>query len=65
MSVIDSDQHLYEYRGLREEHIDPGAVAEEHPDQNVALAHAGELRPVVGDRQLQIETPLVDERGWR
>jgi hypothetical protein len=23
MSVIDSDQHLFEYRGLWQEHIDP------------------------------------------
>jgi predicted TIM-barrel fold metal-dependent hydrolase len=26
--IIDSDQHLFEYRGLWEEHIDPGARAE-------------------------------------
>jgi hypothetical protein len=26
--VIDSDQHLYEYRGLWEEHIDPAMKRE-------------------------------------
>jgi hypothetical protein len=26
--VIDCDQHLYEYRGLWEEHIDPGLRGE-------------------------------------
>lgn len=68
-AVIDSDQHLFEYRGLWEEHIDPGLRGE-------AIRFAddpqGHVRVVWRDRVLSVadvqtpgETDAIGERRRR
>ena len=65
MSVIDSDQHLYEYRGLWEEYIDPAMRADAIQFVDDALGHVhvmwrGEVL-AVADVQLPGETDAIGE----
>jgi predicted TIM-barrel fold metal-dependent hydrolase len=68
-SVLDSDQHLYEYRGLWEDHVDPGLREEAIRFADDPLGH---VRVVwrdrvlaVADVQLPGETDAVGERRRR
>ncbi len=68
-TLIDSDQHLYEYRGLWGEHIDPGLRGDAIRFVDDALGH---VRVVwrdrvlaVADVQLPGETDAIGERRRR
>jgi hypothetical protein len=68
-AVIDSDQHLYEYRGLWEEHVDPGLRDEAIRFVDDPLGH---VRVVWRDRALAVadvqtpgETDAIGERRRR
>jgi hypothetical protein len=68
-TLIDSDQHLYEYRGLWEEHIDPGLRGEALRFVDDALGH---VRVAWRDRVIAIadvqqpgETDAIGERRRR
>jgi predicted TIM-barrel fold metal-dependent hydrolase len=67
--VIDCDQHLYEYRGLWEEHIDPGL---RHEALRFADDPLGHVRLTWRDRVLSVadvqmpgETDAIGERRRR
>ncbi len=67
--VLDSDQHLFEYRGLWEEHVDPALRAEAIRFADDALGH---VRVVWRDRVLSVadvqvpgETDAIGERRRR
>jgi predicted TIM-barrel fold metal-dependent hydrolase len=67
--VIDCDQHLYEYRGLWEEHIDPGLRDEalrltDDPLGHVHLTWRGRALSVA-DVQMPGETDAIGERRRR
>jgi hypothetical protein len=68
-AIIDSDQHLYEYRGLWEEHIDPALRADAIRFVDDALGHVRVMwrdRPLtVADVQLPGETDAIGERRRR
>ncbi len=51
MRVIDCDQHLYEYRGLWEEHIDPSM--------------RGDAIRFVDDALGRLGAALLDDARWR
>ena len=63
MTVIDSDQHLYEYRGLWEEHIDPSMRDDAIRFVDDALGHVRVMWRdevlAVGDVQLPGETDAI------
>ena len=68
-NVIDSDQHLYEYRGLWAEHIDPA-----HRDDAIRFVDdaLGHVRVLWRDRLLSVadvqmpgETDAIGERRRR
>jgi predicted TIM-barrel fold metal-dependent hydrolase len=67
--VIDSDQHLYEYRGLWEEHIDPAMKREAIRFSDDALGHVHvkwrEHVLAVADVQTPGETDAIGERRRR
>ncbi|HME71778.1 MAG TPA: hypothetical protein VKM54_18180, partial [Myxococcota bacterium] len=67
--VIDSDQHLYEYRGLWEEHIDPVMRREAIRFADDPLGHARvmwrEHVLAVADVQTPGETDAIGERRRR
>ncbi|HEX4493943.1 MAG TPA: hypothetical protein VH914_22265 [Acidimicrobiia bacterium] len=68
-TVIDSDQHLFEYRGLWEEHIDPALRDEairfvDDEVGNVAVKWRG-VELVTADVQLPGETDAIGERRRR
>ncbi len=69
MAVIDSDQHLFEYRGLWEEHIDPSARDEAIRFVDDALGNVSvrwrEHELVTADVQLPGETDAIGERRRR
>ncbi len=69
MSIIDSDQHLYEYRGLWEEHIDPSMRGDAIRFVDDALGHVRvmwrEEVLAVGDVQLPGETDAIGQRRLR
>jgi predicted TIM-barrel fold metal-dependent hydrolase len=69
MTIIDSDQHLFEYRGLWEEHVDPPLRGEAIRFVDDALGH---VRVVwrdqvlsVADVQVPGETDAIGERRRR
>src|SRR3990172_3768767 len=67
--VIDSDQHLFEYRGLWEEHVDPGLRHEAIRFEDDALGHVtlrwrGRVLGVA-DVSLPGETDAIGERRRR
>ena len=68
-AVIDSDQHLFEYRGLWEEHVDPALRDEAIRFLDDSLGH---VRVVWRDRLLGVadvqmpgETDAIGERRRR
>jgi hypothetical protein len=67
--VIDSDQHLYEYRGLWEEHIDPAMRHEAIRFADDPLGHARvmwrEHVLSIADVQIPGETDAIGERRRR
>ncbi len=67
--VIDSDQHLFEYRGLWEEHIDPAHRADAIRFVDDALGHVRVMWRdcvlSVADVQLPGETDAIGERRRR
>jgi predicted TIM-barrel fold metal-dependent hydrolase len=67
--VIDSDQHLYEYRGLWEEHIDPTMRSEAIRFSDDPLGHVRvtwrEHVLAVADVQMPGETDAIGERRRR
>ena len=67
--VIDSDQHLFEYRGLWQEHVDPGLRHEAIRFEDDALGHVtlrwrGRVLGVA-DVSLPGETAAIGERRRR
>lgn len=67
--VIDCDQHLYEYRGLWEEHIDPGMRSEairftDDAQGHVRVTWRGRVL-TVADVQTPGETDAIGERRRR
>jgi hypothetical protein len=69
VTVIDSDQHLFEYRGLWEEHIDPASRDEairfvDDEVGNVSVRWRDQLL-VSADVQLPGETDAIGERRRR
>jgi hypothetical protein len=68
-AVIDSDQHLFEYRGLWEEHIDPRRRGDAIRFEDDALGHVRvkwrERVLSVADVQLPGETDAIGERRRR
>jgi predicted TIM-barrel fold metal-dependent hydrolase len=67
--VIDCDQHLYEYRGLWQEHIDPGLHHEairfaDDPQGHVRVTWRDRVLSVA-DVQLPGETDAIGERRRR
>ena len=68
-SVIDSDQHLYEYRGLWEEHIDPALRDDAIRFVEDSLGHVKvvwrDTALAVADVQLPGETDAIGERRRR
>jgi predicted TIM-barrel fold metal-dependent hydrolase len=69
MTVIDSDQHLFEYRGLWEEHVDPALRSEalRFVDDSLGHVHVVWRDQVlsVADVQLPGETDAIGERRRR
>src|SRR5262245_57223263 len=69
MTVIDSDQHLFEYRGLWEEHVDPGLRDEALRFVDDPLGHVRVLWRdqviSVADVQVPGETDAIGERRRR
>lgn len=67
--VIDSDQHLYEYRGLWEQHIDPAMRGEAIRFVDDRLGHVRvtwrEQVLAVADVQMPGETDAIGERRRR
>ena len=68
-TVIDSDQHLFEYRGLWEEHVDPALRSEalrfvDDPLGHVHVVWRDQVL-LVADVQLPGETDAIGERRRR